>query len=167
MSSKPQDFAQRVLAAFEQAGLFTDVEVGRAGGPSTTFMTMLRKVRDGDEAAMPENGPRGDTMFRIDHAASWEPGSARALWTKGTKPKARQSRPDFVIDGRPVQVKHYRPSATPTNLDELIDELFDRVVELEERVDILENESGVSDPSQVGRKLQTGRAAARRRGPQQ
>lgn len=166
MSSKPQDFAQRVLAAFEQAGLFTDVEVSRAGGPSTTFMTMLRKVRDGEESAMPENGPRGDTMFRIDLAADWEPGSARALWAKGTKPKAR-SRPDFVFGDHVVEAKRYRPPATPGSLDQILDELFDRVVELEERLDVVERNSGVSDPGEVGRKLQTGRAAARRRNPQQ
>lgn len=80
----PQVFAQRVLAAFEDVGRLTDLDVDRAGGPSSTTMTKYRKVAAG-AATMPE--PRGDTYRAIDAAAGWRPGSARALWRRGVEPE--------------------------------------------------------------------------------
>lgn len=80
--SSQQDFARRVLAAFKDAGHYTDDEVKDAGGPSSTTMTKLRKARDGQEM----DEPRGDVHRRIDTAAGWQIGSSRMLWHKGQEP---------------------------------------------------------------------------------
>lgn len=76
MSSQAQDYAKRVLMAFEIAGLYTDEEIKAAGGPSSSTMTKFRRVAEGDD--MPE--PRGDTHRRIDTALGWPMGSSRELW---------------------------------------------------------------------------------------
>lgn len=82
MSSQPlpQRFAALVIAGFREAGHSSDADVVAAGGPSTTFMTKLRKVAKGEED-MPQ--PRGDTMRRIEVAAQWPPGVARRVWDGG------------------------------------------------------------------------------------
>ena len=66
-------FATLVLDAFEAAGHSTDTQVIAAGGPSTTTLTMLRKVRAG-EWEMPE--PRNPTWSKIEDAARWPRGTA-------------------------------------------------------------------------------------------
>lgn len=85
MSSKDHDraFVEAVLDAFQAAGCYTDKEVDDAGGPSTSWMTEARRIRDGKQDAF--NGkPRSDTLRRIDQAAKWVPGSARQLLYTGT-----------------------------------------------------------------------------------
>lgn len=143
MSSNAQRFASTVLAAFRAAGHYTDQEVGDAGGPSTTTMTKLRKVSE-SEGDMPE--PRGDTYKKIDAAAEWAPGSARALWRDGVAPK-RSSTTDRMREAlglsRPApEVLRRQRSETryPDSLDGFVERLADRLLEVEERLDALEME---------------------------
>lgn len=82
MSADPQRFAQMVLGAFEAAGLFTDPQVIAAGGPSTSTMTLLRKVANPDDPTTMSE-PREPTWGKVDKAAGWRPGSARAVWRGG------------------------------------------------------------------------------------
>src|SRR5690349_2130906 len=74
---KGQQFALTVLQAFRDAGNDTDAEVARAGGPSNSTMSKIRKVAAG-VAEM--DRPRGDTLEGIDRAAGWERGAAKRLW---------------------------------------------------------------------------------------
>lgn len=85
MSPDPQAFASRVLEAFEAAGNHTDAEVLAAGGPSDSTMTHIRAVSEG-RATWSE--PREPTWTKIDNAAGWQRGSARAVW-KGGEPTPR------------------------------------------------------------------------------
>lgn len=80
MSADAQRFAQVVLAAFETAGRTTDTAVNRAGGPSTSTMTKLRKAAEG-AATLSE--PRSPTWEAIEAAANWPPGTARRVWAGG------------------------------------------------------------------------------------
>lgn len=143
MSSKPQHFARTVLAAFDEAGLTSDALVHEAGGPSSTYMTGLRKAADG--AAMTE--PRSDTYRRIDDAALWERGSAREVWA-GRDPVPRLaplSGMDLLREavGQDVPVRtrmrgpfRKRYSDGPDGFTERV---LDRVLDLEERVDAIES----------------------------
>lgn len=88
MSASPTEFAQQVLAAFRAAQLHTNEEIAKAGGPSTTTITKLRKAAEGGGMVR----PRGDTMRRIDAAAGWRDGSAMVLWETGALPDAQLSR---------------------------------------------------------------------------
>lgn len=92
MSSKGDDqqFAETVLEAFQAAGRYTDVEVAEAGGPSSSWMTELRKIRDGAKQNF-DAQPRSDTLRRIDAAANWRQGSARKLLFTGTLPAERET----------------------------------------------------------------------------
>lgn len=99
MSSKHQQYASRVLAAFTQAGHYTDQEIVAAGGPSTTTLTKIRKVAAGG-AAMPE--PRGDVHRKIDTAAGWVPGSSRRLWHRGEEPSRLRADWREIIMSSPV-----------------------------------------------------------------
>lgn len=83
MSSKQRKFADAVLAAFQAAGLHTDAAVQSAGGPSSTYMTYLRKAAAGEDAL---KEPRGDTQRRVEAAAGWPSGSARVAWRTGAAP---------------------------------------------------------------------------------
>lgn len=143
MSSNAQRFAAEVLAAFRAAGHYTDQEVGDAGGPSTTTMTKLRKVAEG-EGEMPE--PRGDTYKKIDAAAEWMPGSARALWRDGSIPK-RSTASDRMRDAlgleRPTPEairRQRRRTRYSDGADGFVERLADRLLEVEERLDVLELE---------------------------
>lgn len=80
MPTDAQDFAKHVLSAFEDAGHFTDPQVSAAGGPSSSTMTLLRKVAEGKVTI---NEPREPTWSKIDRAANWAPGSARRVWRGG------------------------------------------------------------------------------------
>jgi hypothetical protein len=80
MSPDPQRFARRVLAAFTAAGNRTEAQIAKAEGPSTSTMTKLRKVAEG-ERSMTE--PREPTWTKIENAARWQPGSARLVWEGG------------------------------------------------------------------------------------
>lgn len=93
MSADAQRFAQKVLDGLAGAGLYTDRAVGAAGGPSTSSMTMLRKVAKG-EIGMAE--PREPTWSNIDKAARWEPGSARRVWF-GEEPVGALSEDDDFV----------------------------------------------------------------------
>jgi hypothetical protein len=126
MSSKAERFAATVLAAFEAAGRTTDQEVAAAEGPSTTTMTKLRKVREG---LMTMNEPRGDVLQRIDNAANWQPGSARALWRVGEEPRPRRLSLEKVAE------RSRRVLNDP--VIEWLEELDGRVTELEEKLDLL------------------------------
>lgn len=132
MSSNPSVFAARVLAAFAAAGNVTDEEVAAAGGPSTTTLAKYRKVAAGQ---MPMAEPRGDSLRRIDQAAHWKTGSARALWRSGREPE-----PSEVV---------YRPRlerVSETAQDErYVRWLAERITELEDRLDLLESRGGEYD----------------------
>lgn len=162
MSSKSEQFAKTVLAAFEIAGLVTDVEVGAAGGPSTTYMTNLRKAALGNEDL---TEPRSDTYRRIETAAGWPPGAARALYREGTPPVepgtakrpwtladtkvygggelAERVRQAVTMAGSGTLTLGGRPAGqrpvpvTFANLDQIIFDLQERVTELEEIVEII------------------------------
>lgn len=129
MSSNAQHFATVVLSAFRSAGHYTDQEVGDAGGPSTTTMTTLRKVAGGETGM---SAPRGDTLRKIDQAARWQTGSARALWESGAAPLADDP---FVLD----RIERERSRQTENDRDRWVQTLSDRILELEERVDLLES----------------------------
>lgn len=77
MPNHSQRFAQRVLAAFREAGNRTDAQVIQAKGPSTSTMTKLRKVAEGEEEM---TQPREPTWTNIDSAANWPDGTARRVW---------------------------------------------------------------------------------------
>lgn len=79
-------FAEVVLAHFRARTLHTDAEVKDAGGPSSTWMTNLRKAADGESL---KADPRNDTFKRIDTAAGWSIGSARNLYYHGIEPVLR------------------------------------------------------------------------------
>lgn len=93
MSADAQRFAQVVLDGLAAAGLFTDRAIGSAGGPSTSTMTLLRKVARG-EISMSE--PREPTWSNIDKAAGWEPGSARRVWA-GSEPVGGSTEDDTYV----------------------------------------------------------------------
>lgn len=118
-----QSFAKRVLSAFEAAGHATDDEVRRAGGPSTTSMTRLRKVADGKLAM----GTTRTNMFHgIDEAAQWEYGSARKLLEQGTQP---------VVRGSPTEDSE---QGTKTYWSQFVHQLEDRFNKIENRLDAIE-----------------------------
>lgn len=129
MSSNPKAFAERVLAAFESAGHVTDEDVVAAGGPSTTTLTKYRKVAAG-EMTMKE--PRGDVLRRIDLAADWRVGSARALWRTQELPDSPRPTGIDLLDnprpGRKVRVD---------GPDGYVNYLAERLSEVEERLDLL------------------------------
>lgn len=130
MSSNPSEFARRVLDAFEEAGHATDEEVGDAGGPSTTTLAKYRKVASG-EMSMTE--PRGDVLRRIDAAAGWELGSARALWRDQRDPAPGSTASIAVASARrrlrerPAMVGDAAHAAW----------LGERLSEVEERIDLI------------------------------
>ena len=95
MSSQQQNFARRVLAAFKDAGHYTDDEIKSAGGPSSTTLTKLRKAA----AGLGMDEPRGDVHRRIDVAAGWRPGASRALWHHGQEPSA-ETAGDLIAEVR-------------------------------------------------------------------
>lgn len=141
MSSNAQRFAAAVLAAFKAAGHYTDQEVGDAGGPSTTTLTKLRKVAD-EGASMPP--PRSDTLKKIDKAADWEPGSARELWQFGTSPKLSKPSNLHEVLGleppSPEEMRRQRRAARRgSGFEGWVESLADRILELEERLDSLED----------------------------
>lgn len=145
MSSNAQRFAVAVLDGFKAAGHYTDDEIGEAGGPSTTTLTKLRKVA-ADGGDMPP--PRGDTLRKIDRAAGWMPGSARALWQTGADPKPNTSseRMREILGQPPLTAEQLRKqrrwSAGAASPEAYVDRLADRLLEVEERLDILEQELG-------------------------
>lgn len=147
MSSDAQRFAQTVLDAFRAAGNYTDQEIGEDGGPSTTTLSKLRKVFE-EGGDMP--APRGDTLRKIDHAAHWYPGSARELWAHGQPPRMRPESPLGKALGIPTPTPSER-RASRLKQEQLlsspaafIEQLADRLLEVEERLDILEQELGQS-----------------------
>lgn len=131
MSSKHQEFARQVLEAFAAAGCHTDKEVAEMGGPSSTTMTMLRKAAvDGSE--FPKL--RSDTLRRIDRAAMWLSNGARDLWLNGTAPTT-QTRYPSPLTG---EVGPRQPKGRQYGIEGYVEMLAERVLELEERVDLLE-----------------------------
>lgn len=131
MSSKHQDFAKRVLEAFAAAGCHTDKEVAEFGGPSSTTMTSLRKAAvDGSDFP----SLRSDTLRRIDRAAMWRPNGARELWLNGTEPTLQERYPDLVSG----EVTPRQKPGRQYGLDGYVEVLASRILELEERVDLLE-----------------------------
>lgn len=131
MSSEQQHFAQRVLAAFAVAGRHTDREVADARGPSSTTMTMLRKVANGDGTF---TTLRSDTLRRIDAAANWSTGSAKEFWINGTEPTRDQTGHPLSEGRPPVKLAGSDP------LDGYLRRLEARILETEERLDIVETE---------------------------
>lgn len=136
MSAEPagQRFARLVLAAFQAAGRPVDSEVGAAGGPSTTFMTQLRKARDGAEMSKPRN----DTLKRIDAAASWPAGTAAKVWDGMTPPDP--TRADYIWTSPPGAIEMY-PAPQDPNAARWITMLRHEVDHLRERIEILEKSS--------------------------
>ncbi|WP_030526632.1 hypothetical protein [Phycicoccus jejuensis] len=96
MTSQSQDFAKAVLAGFVAAGLHTDAEIVAAGGPSTTTLTLLRKVARGEESM---SKPRNPTWRNIDTAARWPAGYARALWEGVEPPETGHGHLGFALHG--------------------------------------------------------------------
>jgi hypothetical protein len=142
VSAKQQRFAQVVLKAFVDAGRATDKEVGEAGGPSTSTMTTLRKVARGGGTM---RDPRPDSLRKIERAARWTTGSARALWETGAEPtvEPRYTFTDAVRDFPPGVETLTREEARiyfGTGLATAVERLTDRVLELEERLDLLEDQ---------------------------
>lgn len=132
MSSNPSEFARRVLEAFAAAGHATDEEVGDAGGPSTTTLAKYRKVANGE---MKMGEPRGDVLRRIDRAAAWRAGSARALWRQGAEPEPpTEDRLRAVLDKKPGRVVRLG------GIEGYVEWLAERLTEVEERLDLLADE---------------------------
>lgn len=132
--SPAQRFARLVIAAFESQALTTDELVKRAGGPSNTYMTGLRKAAEG-LADMKE--PRSDTYRRIERAANWQRDTARLVW-RGDDPRPQ---PEF----QPVAPWHKKPELPrarrfSSGLDGYVERIADRLLDLEERVDFLEQQ---------------------------
>jgi len=140
--SMSQQFALRVLAAFDEAGHLTDAEVAEAGGPSSTWMTRLRKAASG-EVEIAE--PRGDTLRRIELAAGWERGSAREVYRGGEPIPAldpESAREEARASGRLIGSPPRRPSVRydyDYGFETFVERLYDRVRDLERRVDRLES----------------------------
>lgn len=96
MSSNPQRFAQMVLKAFADRELYTDPQIIKAGGPSTSQMTLIRKVAD-PEKNWTMNEPREPTWSKVDTAAGWVSGSARKVWNGGDpEPVGTPEQDEFV-----------------------------------------------------------------------
>lgn len=119
MSANAQRFAEEVLAAFRAARLFSGVEIAKAGGPSTTTITNLRKAAKG-EVELPK--PRNDTMRRIEAAAGWRDGSANVLWDTGELPDAELSRA-IGTGGVPVGSPELNEIASRVEVDQLGDQI--------------------------------------------
>lgn len=81
---RDQRFARIVLDAFKAAGLHTDERVKAAGGPSSTWMTGLRKAAAGVEKLRPV---RNDTYDAIERAAGWPADTARRVYAGGEPPR--------------------------------------------------------------------------------
>ncbi len=140
-----QAFAERVLAAFEQAGRSTDAQVAAAGGPSNTTMTKFRSVARG-ESDMAE--PREPTWTKIDLAASWAPGSSRRVW-RGQEPVAAG-----------LNETAFRKNALNRVMPQVVADLEERVDELEQLVEILLIIVGDGEvPAEVGEELRARRNA--------
>lgn len=142
MSSNAQKFAATALDAFKAAGHYTDQEVGNAGGPSTTTMTLLRKVANGS-SEMRE--PRSDMLKKIDAAAGWPVGSARLLWERGELPGPGQRTREQVYEGMKnpkTSEDHMRirllRQQTAGGLDVVLDRVLERLRSIEDRLDALE-----------------------------
>lgn len=141
MSSKSQRFAEVVLAAFATEGHTTDELVHDAGGPSSTYMTGLRKTAAGAE--MKE--PRSDTYRRIERAAGWKRGSGRRVWLGGEPETLNRSAdvlrevlglsPDVVVEERPRGPRKKRYFDGPEGFMERV---FDRLLDLEEQVESMD-----------------------------
>lgn len=134
MSSNSQRFASLVIAAFDDRALTTDELVKQAGGPSNTYMTSLRKAADG-KADMTE--PRSDTYRRIEVAGNWKKGTARLVW--------RGADPVVIPKYEPVSEWSTPESLPPrrrfsTGLEGYAERIADRLMDLEERVDLLEQQ---------------------------
>ncbi|GAA5154658.1 hypothetical protein GCM10023340_38580 [Nocardioides marinquilinus] len=139
MSSDPQAFVRTVLAAFEAAGRATDDEVGRAGGPSNTTMAKYRKVAKG-EMTMEE--PRGDVLKRIDVAANWKQGSARALWRWQREPQPASAGSALSEALGVVSPSDLNRVVHLEGFEGYVERLAERLTEVEERLDLLEAELG-------------------------
>lgn len=137
MSSNPSDFARRVLEAFAAAGHATDEEIGDAGGPSTTTLAKYRKVAAGE---MTMNEPRGDVLRRIDRAANWRSGSARALWRGGEEPRPPAPSLAEALGGR--RTRSPGRSVRVDSMDGYVEWLGERLTEVEERLDLLTQQMG-------------------------
>lgn len=131
MSSNPSDFARQVLEAFAAAGHATDEEIGDAGGPSTTTLAKYRKVAAGE---MTMSEPRGDVLRRIDVAAKWRGGSARALWRTGAIPERPNPGLAEVLSGRAAGRGR---TVRVDSMEGFVDYLAERLSEVEERLDLL------------------------------
>lgn len=134
MSSNSQRFATLVIAAFDDRTLTTDELVKQAGGPSNTYMTNLRKAAKG-EVEMKE--PRSDTYGRIERAANWKKGTARLVW--------RGDEPDVIppVDADHPLSRYAKPEMPPRRrfsggIDGYVERIADRLIDLEERVELLE-----------------------------
>lgn len=144
-ADQQQRFARLVIAGFEAAGHSTDAEVVAAGGPSTTYMTQLRKVADGRELMA---DPRNATLRRIDKAARWSPGSAREVWGGAEAPSPGDHTPargDGFYPPEPAPPTVEQLWSWTRHLVEKVDALEDRIEELEDRA------SATSDPPDVRR----------------
>lgn len=132
--SPEQRFARLVIEAFESQALTTDELVKQAGGPSNTYMTGLRKAAEGKSGF---KEPRSDTYGRIERAANWKRGTARKVW-RGGEPEPH---PEFV----PVAPWQKEPELPrrrtfSSGLDGYVERIADRLLDLEERVDYLEQQ---------------------------
>lgn len=116
MSAESQQFAHRVLAAFNDAGRNTDEQIKHAGGPSSTTLTAYRRAANG-EGDIPT--PRQPTFERIEKAANWPAGQARKVWQGEAPPTALEA-----VGGVIEEV----------SLDERIEQLEARVSALEQGV---------------------------------
>lgn len=130
MSAKQRDFAKHVLDAFAAAGNHTDREVSDAGGPSSTFMTLLRKVAAG-KSTFP--ALRSDTLRRIDAAANWRYNASRDFWMSGEVPTE-----DSL--GRPLSEGNPPPNRIGDPQEAYVRKLDARILETEERLDLLERQ---------------------------
>lgn len=139
MSSEQRRFAQRVLEAFAASGRTTDQEVATAGGPSSTTMTTLRKLADGTTRVA---RLRSDTLRRIDAAAGWAEGTAKAAWITGSTDPIESTA--HTLSGHGAI---HRQSFTGYGLDDYLRGLEVRLLDTEERLDAIEArlEGGTSD----------------------
>jgi len=131
MSPNPERFAQIVLAAFADAGLHTDAQIIKAGGPSTSTMTTFRKVADPEnEATMGE--PREPTWSKVDAAAGWESGSARRVWAGEDPVGGAKQDADYVAspgDRKPAGVTNDEVLRELRAMQQRIEELSQRLAD--------------------------------------
>lgn len=120
MSTKAERFGKRVQDRREQLGR-SQIEVWQRGGPSNTTLTAIENGRTSLTKA---------TARKLDAGLDWEEGSAWGTWHDGTEPVPLAARSKLGLRPAPQMVSPQDPY--------YVSLLANRLAELEDRVDVLE-----------------------------